>query len=114
MYGAWAIGVAMVIHGLAGSYNPKTNPASTDMYRLGFILAFLTGSLSYLLFCYIWPIKTYPDGREHEPRSFEYLGPTDGYFEEGDVIIEGRSGSEEAEDALHDAEKTAKASTVGI
>ncbi|OIW28585.1 putative allantoin permease [Coniochaeta ligniaria NRRL 30616] len=112
MYAAWVIGVAIVIHGLAGSFDKHANAASTDMYRLGFILAFTTGSVFYLLFCYIWPVDPYPAGREMSPKSYEYLGPTDGYFEDENAVIEGRSASEEGlEEKMPEMEKTAKVST---
>lgn len=114
MYGAWAIGVAMVIHGLAGSYKGHTSEASVDMYRLGFILAFTTGGAFYYLFCYIWPINPYPAGRETAPRSFEYLGPTDGYFDEEGDVIEGERGSDELDDGLPETEKIAKTSAAEI
>lgn len=107
MYAAWAIGVAFVIHGLAGSYDTGTSQASVDMYRLGFILSCTTGSLSYLLFCYIWPVETYPAAQENCPRSFEYMATTDGYFEDTDMVIEGRSDSDEHVDAKRPHEKTA-------
>ncbi|KAL1845350.1 hypothetical protein VTK73DRAFT_632 [Phialemonium thermophilum] len=111
MYAAWVVGVALVIHGLAGSYNKHTNPASVDMYRLGFILAFTAGSLVYYLACRVWPIEIYPAGHESTPRTFEHLGSTDGYFETGD-IIEGMSASDTPEDGLSTAEKVAKTSVM--
>ncbi|OAA54378.1 Permease, cytosine/purines, uracil, thiamine, allantoin [Niveomyces insectorum RCEF 264] len=112
MYGAWVIGVAIVIHGLAGSYNKHANLASVEMYRLGFILSFTTGSVFYLLFCYIWPVNPYPVGRETTPRSYEYLKATDGYFETGDLVIEGTSGIETPKESIQDVEKTAKMSVL--
>lgn len=114
MYGAWAIGVAMVIHGLAGSYHAHTSEGSVDMYHLGFILAFTAGGVFYYLFCYIWPINPYPAGCETLPRSFEYLGPTDGYLEEEGNVIEARQGSEDLDDGLPPMEKVAKTSAAEI
>lgn len=109
MYAAWAIGVAFVIHGLAGSYNTGTSEASVDMYRLGFILAFTTGSLSYLLFCYIWPVVTYPLGSESYPKSFEYMGQTDGYLDD-DAVIEGQFDTDGMVGQENHKDKTAEVS----
>ncbi|KIW25907.1 uncharacterized protein PV07_09043 [Cladophialophora immunda] len=95
MFAAWVAGVVIVIHGLAGSYNPHFSQASKDMYTMGFILASLTGGLAYYILVRIWPIKPYPADRDGKPMTLEYLGRTDGYFE--DDVIDGVSSGHQQE-----------------
>jgi NCS1 family nucleobase:cation symporter-1 len=76
----------MVIHGLAGSYDPNSVSAgSKHMYTLGFLLASTTGGLIYFILVKIWPVQIYP-GTNMPPTTFEYMGANDGYFED-DVIM---------------------------
>ena len=91
MFVAWAFGVAIVIHGLSGSYSIGAAQASKEMYSLGFLLSIATSSFFYWLFCRIWTVDVYPEGREDESKSFEILGNTDGHFEDEveEQVLEG-------------------------
>lgn len=83
---AWTFGVAIVIHGLSGSYNIKANVASKHMYTLGFLLSGSTSGVFYYIFCRIWPVQIYPVRSGADDMSFECMGRTDGYFDGDDVV----------------------------
>jgi NCS1 family nucleobase:cation symporter-1 len=85
---AWFIGVAVVIHGLAGSFNTNYNINSKHMYSLGMLLSFATGGTIYYILALIWPICIYPTDHVDAPKTREYMAQTDGYFD--DDIITGR------------------------
>ncbi|KAJ5130049.1 uncharacterized protein N7515_006088 [Penicillium bovifimosum] len=79
---AWLAGTAFVIHGVAGALEPSlTNQASKDMYKLGFLLSFLVGSLVYYLACLIFPVPMYPESGRDMPKTFEYMAASEGFFE---------------------------------
>lgn len=79
---AWVAGVAFTVHGIAGNLNPTAvNQASKNMYRLGFILSFLMGSLVYYISSLIWPMRIYPEETLAEcPSGFEAMTPSDGFL----------------------------------
>jgi nucleobase:cation symporter-1, NCS1 family len=86
-YGAWVIGVALVVHGVAGALNPgSVNVASTRIYNMGFILSTLAGGVSYYGICKFWPVKIYPEAHAYEPTTWEHMAPTEGYFEDDNLI----------------------------
>lgn len=82
MYAAWSAGFAITIHGVAGSFQTDYSPASRNMYYLSLELAPLVAALCYYAICHFWPVQIFPPGREDAPRTFEYLGRTDGFFED--------------------------------
>lgn len=85
-FAAWACGVAMVIHGLAGSYDPSVSDASKHMYTLGFLLSSTTAGVIYYALCWFWPVQIYPAEKSTSPTSFEYMGANDGYFDDDTII----------------------------
>ncbi|CAK7224026.1 hypothetical protein SBRCBS47491_005409 [Sporothrix bragantina] len=91
---AWAIGVAVVINGLAGSFHKNYNVGSKHLYSLGLLLSFAVASLLYYIFNFIWPVAIYPAQHANAPKTFEIMGATDGYFPEDEVIIGMEPGSD--------------------
>lgn len=79
---AWVAGVAFTVHGIAGALNASAvNTASKNMYKLGFILSFLMGSLVYYVLNLIWPVPIYPVERVGEGQmTFEYMADSEGFF----------------------------------
>lgn len=94
---AWASGVAFTVHGVAGSLNPgSVNSASTNMYKLGFLLSFLMGGLVYYGLSVVWPPMVLPGNvdRDGTP-AFESMAQNEGFFDHENVVtitgvIEGR------------------------
>jgi NCS1 family nucleobase:cation symporter-1 len=84
---AWAIGVAIVINGLAGSFQQDYNIGSKHLYSLGMLLSFATAGTLYYIFNLIWPVEIYPAEHFDAPKSIEYMKATDVYFEDDDVIV---------------------------
>ncbi|CAK7210397.1 hypothetical protein SBRCBS47491_000770 [Sporothrix bragantina] len=80
---AWVAGVAFTVHGIAGSLDPHAvNQASKNMYKLGFLLSLLMGSLVYYVANLIWPTPIYPEGvpADREHMKFEYMAASEGFF----------------------------------
>lgn len=79
---AWVAGVAFTVHGIAGSLSPTAvNEASKNMYKLGFILSFLMGSLVYYIASLVWPMPVYPADMSAEcPSGFEAMTPSSGFL----------------------------------
>ncbi|CAK7217000.1 hypothetical protein SCUCBS95973_003003 [Sporothrix curviconia] len=91
---AWAIAVAVVINGLAGSFQKNYNASSKHLYSLALLLSFAVASLLYYLFNRIWPTPIYPMPHADESKTFEAMRATDGYFHEDEVIIGRDPGSD--------------------
>jgi NCS1 family nucleobase:cation symporter-1 len=83
---AWVVGLAIVIHGLAGSFNPNYNVTSKHMYSLGMLLSFATGATVYYVLNIIWPVRIYPIDHIDAPKTREYMAKMDGLFEDDAVI----------------------------
>ncbi|KAH8810655.1 putative allantoin permease [Xylogone sp. PMI_703] len=82
-YAAWAIGVGLTIAGIAGKLSPGSVPTGVvNIYNTSFILSAASSGLFYYLFTRIWPLPVYPAEHEHESRTWEYMRPSDGYFDE--------------------------------
>lgn len=79
---AWVAGIAFTVHGIAGSLDPTAvNTASKNMYKLGFVLSFLMGSLVFYVLNLIWPVPIYPEDRAGEGlMTFEYMADSEGFF----------------------------------
>lgn len=86
-FGAWLIAVVSVIHGLAGNFNKNYNEGSSHIYSIGMLMSFSIAGPLYYIFCRIWPVNIYPINHIDAPRSREYMGKTDGFFE--DEVIDG-------------------------
>ncbi|KKY25887.1 putative allantoin transport [Phaeomoniella chlamydospora] len=93
-YAAWAIGVVLVISGIAGSITPGSiSQTAVNIYNMGFILSLSAGALSYYIFCRLFPVDIYPStaaaaeeevAADHSiPSSWEYMVPTEGFFVDG-------------------------------
>lgn len=80
---AWISGVAFTVHGVAGSLNPgSVSAASTNMYKLGFLLSFLMGGLIYYVLSVIWPPKILPGDMDRDGKpAFEMLAANEGFFD---------------------------------
>jgi NCS1 family nucleobase:cation symporter-1 len=83
---AWAFGLAIVIHGLAGSFNPNYNVNSKHMYSLGMLLSFATGATIYYVLNLIWPVRIYPIDHMDAPKTREYMAKMDGFFEDDAIV----------------------------
>ncbi|KAL4885760.1 permease for cytosine/purines, uracil, thiamine, allantoin-domain-containing protein [Aspergillus karnatakaensis] len=78
---AWVAGTAFVIHGVAGELQPElTGQSSKDMYKLSFLLSFIMGSGVYYLGWVAFPEGIYPVGWEDTPKTWEYMGDSEGFF----------------------------------
>ncbi|CAK7227792.1 hypothetical protein SCUCBS95973_006661 [Sporothrix curviconia] len=83
---AWVAGVAFTVHGIAGSLDPHAvDQASKNMYKLGFLLSLLMGSLVYYVANLLWPAPVYPEGvlppaADREYMAFEYMAASEGFF----------------------------------
>jgi hypothetical protein len=54
---------------------------------IGFILSGAAAALFYYIFSLIWPVPIYPPGpHEDTPKTFEYMRPSEGYFDEDERI----------------------------
>lgn len=47
---------------------------------MGFLLSTITAGLLYYISCKVWPVQTYPPQREQEPKSWEFMRHTEGFF----------------------------------
>lgn len=83
---SWACGVAIVIHGLAGSFIPNYNVNSKHLYSLGMLLSFATGAMIYYVLNLIWPVRIYPLDHMDVPQTREYMAATDGFFEDDTIV----------------------------
>ncbi|OAA59715.1 Permease, cytosine/purines, uracil, thiamine, allantoin [Niveomyces insectorum RCEF 264] len=104
---AWAIGVAVVINGLAGSFHSDFNAGSKHLYSLGLLLSFAVASTLYYAFNWFWPVPIYPADHTDGPKTFEAMKPTDGFFGDDEVIIgtelsDGITAMEREENVLKD------------
>ncbi|THX37031.1 hypothetical protein D6D10_06192 [Aureobasidium pullulans] len=85
MLAAWVAGVAFVVHGIANSLHPgSVGMASSNMYKLGFILSFTMGGLVYYVLCLIWPVQILPHGADRA-LAFEELAANEGFFDHENV-----------------------------
>lgn len=86
---AWVAGVAFTVHGIANSLHPgSVGSASSDIYKLGFLLSFLMGCTVYYVLCLIWPPPIYPSSISRESQGsmrFEFMAPSEGFFPDESV-----------------------------
>jgi nucleobase:cation symporter-1, NCS1 family len=99
-FGAWLIALVSVIHGLAGSFNSDYNTVSKHIYSIGMLMSFSIAGPLYYLANLIWKVDIYPFGHDHVPNIREYLGNTDGFFED-DVIIGQEDGETTPTEVMH-------------
>jgi NCS1 family nucleobase:cation symporter-1 len=81
---AWCAGVAMGLPGLVAAYNPTSvSQAGKNMYKLGWILTFVTAFVVHLILIKLFKEKVYPDGYESLPTKWEYLAKEgrEGFFD---------------------------------
>jgi NCS1 family nucleobase:cation symporter-1 len=104
-FGAWLIALVSVIHGLAGSFDTTYNQGSTRIYSIGMLMSFAIAGPLYYIFNRIWPVNMYPTEYMGAPKTREYLGETDGFFE--DEIIVGLEGGNSIEERIA-VDKTSK------
>lgn len=58
-------------------------------FHLGFLISGVSSALFYYIFNRIWPVEIYPAGpHQNDSKSFEYMRPSEGYFEEDERIGE--------------------------
>lgn len=81
---AWVAGVAFTVHGLADSLHPgSVSSASSNMYKLGFLLSFFMGCAVYYVLCLVWPPPVYPSSTSPDAQGsmkFEFMAPSEGFF----------------------------------
>jgi NCS1 family nucleobase:cation symporter-1 len=94
-FAAWLIAVVSVIHGLAGNFNIHYNKASTNIYSIGMLMSFSIAGPLYYIFNLIWTVEIYPTEHADAPKTREYMGRTDGFFEDEVIVgLEARSSTE--------------------
>jgi len=88
MLAAWVCNVAFTVHSVAGSLNPGiVSAASTNTYKLGFLLSFLIGGLVYYVPSLIRPSKILSgDVDKNGKPGFEELAGNEGFFEHESVV----------------------------
>ena len=88
MLAAWVSGVAFTVHGVAGSLNPgSVSAASTNMYKLGFLLSFCMGGLVYHVLGLIWPVQILPGDMDAAGKpTFETMAVNEGFFDHESVV----------------------------
>ncbi|KAF9889716.1 hypothetical protein FE257_007022 [Aspergillus nanangensis] len=82
---AWCAGVAMGLPGLVGKYEPeRVSMAAINMFKMGFILTFVTASVVYLVLVKVLPVRVFPQALEGMAVEWEYLAKEgrDGFLEE--------------------------------
>jgi NCS1 family nucleobase:cation symporter-1 len=95
-FGAWLIAAVSVIHGLAGNFNTHYDKGSTNIYSIGMLMSFAIAGPLYYIFNRIWPVDIYPVEHADAPKTREYMGKTDGMFEDEIIVgVETRSSTEE-------------------
>ena len=80
---AWCGGVAMGLPGLVATYQPHAfSKAGQNMYRMGWILTFITASVIYFALTFFIKPQIFPNGTAR-PVTFEYLAKNgrEGFFE---------------------------------
>ncbi|KAF6817674.1 allantoin transport [Colletotrichum musicola] len=86
-FGSWAASVLLVVPGVSGNLNPGSiGLPAVRIYNMGFLLSTITAGLLYYISCKVWPVKIYPLRREHEPKSWEFMRHTEGFFPEDDFF----------------------------
>ncbi|KAH8882073.1 putative allantoin permease [Thozetella sp. PMI_491] len=85
-FGAWLIALVSVIHGLGGSFHSNWNEGSKHLYSIGMLVSFSIAGPLYFLFNMIWPVPIYPVGYEHISTTREFMGKTDGFFEDDAIV----------------------------
>lgn len=93
---AWLLGTTMGIPGLIGQYQPAiVSEAAQNMYKMGWILTFVTAGVVYLVGSLFVPFKVFPAGKESSPKEWEWLANEgrEGFFEDetGHELIEAPS-----------------------
>ncbi|KAF2243068.1 NCS1 nucleoside transporter [Trematosphaeria pertusa] len=81
---AWIAGTVMGLPGLVAAYNPKLVPqGGKDMYKMGWVLTFITAGTVYFVLIKIRKPRVFPTGFEDVPVSWEYLAleGRDGFFD---------------------------------
>ena len=74
----------MGMPGLVAAYNPSLVPqAGQDMYKMGWILTFITAAVVYFVCIKIRKPRVFPTGFDDIPVSWEYLcnEGRDGFFD---------------------------------
>lgn len=84
---AWICGFALGLPGLIGRFHPDAvGESAKNIYRMGWIITFCTSAVVYAALVTIFPVPVYPARYEGTPKSFEYMGKTDGFFDDEMVI----------------------------
>ncbi|PSN69372.1 NCS1 nucleoside transporter [Corynespora cassiicola Philippines] len=81
---SWCAGTVMGMPGLVAAYNPSLVPqAGQDMYKMGWILTFITAAVVYFVCIKIRKPRVFPTGFDDIPVSWEYLcnEGRDGFFD---------------------------------
>ncbi|EHY58730.1 hypothetical protein HRR83_007454 [Exophiala dermatitidis] len=88
---AWIGGFVLGLPGLVGRFHPDAvGDAAKNIYRMGWLITFVTSAVLYAVLVTLFPVQVYPARYEGTSRSFEYLGKTDGFFDDEMVVfIEG-------------------------
>lgn len=65
------------------------------------LMSFSTAGPLYYIFNRIWPVNIYPLDHSDVPKTREFMGRTDGYFEDEVIVgIEGHDGTIETEEIV--------------
>lgn len=80
-FGSWAAAVLLVLPGVSGNlHSGSIGLAAVRIYNMGFLLSTVTAGVLYYISCQIWPVRVYPPQRDDQPKTWEFLRHTEGFF----------------------------------
>ena len=84
---AWLLAMAIGVPGLAAAINPsKYSINCLHLNYLGWLVCTFAGMLFYTVFGYFAKPQLYPAGHEDTPTTFEYMVPSNGFFDDDEPI----------------------------
>jgi len=84
---SWAASVTIAVPGLYRAYYPDSlSQNATNIYTSGWLYTFLMAFCLHSVLGLIFKPKLYPDAHKDEPKTWEYMVHTDGFFEDDSPI----------------------------
>lgn len=82
-FAAWAVGLGLTISGVSDSIRPGSVAiGAVRIYKLGFLLSFISAFLAYGVICYFFPVpQPLPNDMDLKDVTFEQFAETDGFLE---------------------------------
>lgn len=82
-FAAWIVGVGLTISGVSDSIDPgSVGQAAVKIYKLGFLLSFISAFLAYGVICYFFPVpQILPFDMDIKETKFEQFAENGGFLE---------------------------------